>query len=111
MKPQQIQRYEASNYAGASLERLIDVCKALNVHATGLFESEDASKGAVFSWADVDNMVEQFPAREMARRGWFDVPRKADVFELARDYFMRGRRTRNLRAPTTAEDAWRLGAE
>jgi HTH-type transcriptional regulator/antitoxin HigA len=89
MKPQQIQRYEASNYAGASLDRLIDVSKALNVHITGLFESNDASKGAVFSWEDVDEVVwKQFPAREMARRGWFDVPRKADVFEKAREYFM-----------------------
>ena len=42
MKPQQIQRYEASDYSGASLDRLIDVCEALNVHTTGLFESDDA---------------------------------------------------------------------
>lgn len=89
MKPQQVQRYEASNYAGASLERLIDISKALNVHVTGLFEREDASKGAVFSWGGVDDIVwKQFPAREMARRGWFDMPRKADVYERARDYFM-----------------------
>ena len=89
MKPQQIQRYEASNYAGASLDRLIDVSKALNVHITGLFESEDASRGAVFSWDDINDVVwKQFPAREMARRGWFDVARKADVFEKAREYFM-----------------------
>lgn len=89
MKPQQVQRYEASDYAGASLDRLVDVSKALNVHITGLFEREDASKGAVFSWEDVDDVAwKQFPAREMARRGWFDMPRKADVYERARDYFM-----------------------
>ena len=90
MKAQQVQRYEASNYAGASLERLISISKALNVHVTGMFEREDASRGAVFSWDDVDEVVwKQFPAREMAKRGWFDVPRKADVYERARDYFMR----------------------
>lgn len=89
MKPQQIQRYEASNYGGASLDRLVEVSKALNVHTTGLFEREDASKGAVFSWEDVDDVVwRQFPAREMASRGWFDVPRRADVFEKVRDYFL-----------------------
>lgn len=90
MKPQQIQRYEASSYTGASLDRLIDVSKALNVHITGLFERDDASKGAIYSWQDVDEVVwKQFPVREMARRGWFDVPRRADIFEKARDYFMR----------------------
>ncbi len=89
MKPQQIQRYEASNYAGASLERLIDVSKVLNVHITGLFERENASKGAIYSWEDVSDVVwKQFPAREMAKRGWFEMPRKADIFEKARDYFM-----------------------
>ena len=90
MKAQQIQRYEASNYAGANLERLINISKVLNVHIIGLFEREDASKGVVFSWGDVDDVVwRQFPAREMAKRGWFDMPRKADVYERARDYFMR----------------------
>ncbi|MDY8110923.1 XRE family transcriptional regulator [Fulvimarina sp. 2208YS6-2-32] len=89
MKAQQIQRYEASEYSGASFSRLIDVCEALNVHATGLFERDDMSKGAVFSWSDVDDVVwKQLPAREMARRGWFDVPRKGDVHQLARKYFM-----------------------
>lgn len=89
MRPQQIQRYEASSYAGASLDRLIEVSKALNVHITGVFESANAPKGAVFSWEDVDEVVwKQFPAREMARLGWFDLPRKADVFEKAREYFM-----------------------
>ncbi|WP_081636430.1 XRE family transcriptional regulator [Methylobacterium sp. 285MFTsu5.1] len=90
MKPQQIQRYEASEYMGASLNRLVEVSRALNVHTTGLFEAGDESKGAIFSWDNVDDIVwKQLPAREMARRGWFDLPRRADVFALARDYFMR----------------------
>lgn len=89
LKPQQIQRYEASEYMGASLDRLVDISKALNVHITGLFESGHASKGSVFSWANVEDVVwRQFPAREMAKRGWFDVPRNADVFQKARDYFL-----------------------
>lgn len=89
MKAQQIQRYEASDYSGASLDRLIDVCEALNVHITGLFESEETSKGSIFSWSDIDDVVwTQFPAREMAKRGWFDVPSKSDVNQLARNYFL-----------------------
>lgn len=89
MKPQQIQRYEASDYSGASLDRLIEVSKALNVHVTGLFESGRA-KGAVFSWDNIDDVVwKQFPAREMAKRGWFDIPRGADIFDRVKDYFMR----------------------
>ena len=90
MKAQQIQRYEASDYSGASLDRLIEVCEALNVHTIGLFQNDNASKGSVFSWSDIDDVVwKQFPAREMAKRGWFDVPRKGDVYQLAREYFMR----------------------
>lgn len=90
MKAQQIQRYEASDYSGASLSRLIHVCDALNVHTIGLFESGNSSKGSVVSWSDIDDVVwQQLPAREMAKRGWFDVPRKGDVYQLARDYFMR----------------------
>lgn len=90
MRAQQIQRYEASGYSGASLDRLIDVCNALNVHTSGLFESDDTSRGSVFSWSDIDDVVwKQIPAREMAKRGWFDVPRRSDVYQLARDYFMR----------------------
>lgn len=89
VKAQQIQRYESSNYSGASLDRLIEVCSLLNVHITGLFESQDASKGSIFSWSGIDDIVwKQFPAREMAKRGWFDVPRKSDIHHLARDYFM-----------------------
>lgn len=89
LKPQQIQRYEASDYSSASLDRLIEICSALNVHTTGLFESDDASKGSIFSWSNIEDVVwKQFPAREMAKRGWFDVPRKSDVHQLAREYFM-----------------------
>jgi HTH-type transcriptional regulator/antitoxin HigA len=90
LKPQQIQRYEASEYMGASLSRLIDISKALNINVSGMFETDSSSSNAVFSWSNVNDVTwKQLPAREMARRGWFDVPRKADLFELARDYFMR----------------------
>ncbi len=40
VQPQRIQRDEASNYAGASLDRLISISKALNLHAVGKLEAE-----------------------------------------------------------------------
>ena len=49
VQAQQIQRYEASDYMGASLGRLIDISKVLNVHTTGLFETETKRDGTVFS--------------------------------------------------------------
>ena len=89
MKAQQIQRYEASEYSGASLSRVIEVCEALNVRTTGLFKSTDGTKGSVFSWPDVDDLVwAQFPVQEMARRGWFDVPSNSNICEVAREYLM-----------------------
>ena len=37
LKPQQIQRYEATEYQGASLARLIEVSRVLGVHTEGVF--------------------------------------------------------------------------
>ena len=50
VKPQQVQRYEATGYLAASLSRLIEVSEILGVHAVGMFGSERASHGGVFSW-------------------------------------------------------------
>ena len=89
MKAQQIQRYEASEYASASLQRLIEVADVLDVHSANLFDLQTGSKGSIFTWSEVDDVVwQEFPAREMARRGWFDTPRGEDVYDLARSYFM-----------------------
>ncbi len=89
VQAQQIQRYEASNYMWASLARLIRIAKALNVHTAGLFETEAKQDGAVYTWADVDDVVwRQMPVREMAKRKWFDVPRGADLVERAKSYIL-----------------------
>ena len=89
VQAQQIQRYEASDYMGASLGRLIDISKVLNVHTTGLFETETNRDGTVFSWENVDGVVwRQLPTREMAKRKWFEVPRGADLIEHAKAYFL-----------------------
>ena len=89
VQPQQIQRYEASNYMGASLARLIKISKALNVHTAGMFDTETDGDGTVYAWEDIDDVFwRQLPAREMAKRKWFDVPRGADLVERARTYFL-----------------------
>ena len=80
---QQIQRYEASEYIDASLSRLIEVSRVLDVHAENLFETN-----AVFTWSAVDEVVwNKLPVNEMARRRWFDVPRGTDIIERAKEYF------------------------
>ena len=84
LEPRQIQRYEASEYMGASLSRLIEVARILNVHAEGLFETS-----AVFTWSAVEDVVwRKLPVNEMAKRRWFDSPRGADVIERAKEYFL-----------------------
>ena len=89
LKPQQVQRYETTEYMSASLSRLVEVANILNVHTTGLFDTETNHGGSVFSWGDVDDVVwQQFPAREMAKRQWFDMPRGADLIERAKSYFL-----------------------
>mgnify|MGYP001044762537 CR=1 FL=1 len=90
VKPQQVQRYEASEYMGASLAKLIAVSEILNVHTEGLFETEAVQQGAIYSWGAVDELVwQQFPVKEMAKRRWFDVPQGANVIESAKAYFLK----------------------
>ncbi len=89
MQARQIQRYETTNYMGASLARLIEISKALNVHTAGLFETGMKQDGAVYAWKDIDDVVwRQMPVREMAKRKWFDVPHGADLIERAKTYFL-----------------------
>ena len=90
LKPQQVQRYEASEYMGASLARLIEVSKVLNVHTTGVFEAETARAGAVFSLEKAEDLAwNQLPAKEMVKRRWFDMPHGSDPIEHAKAYFLR----------------------
>lgn len=89
MKPQQVQRYEASGYMGASLGRLIEVSKALGVKTSGSFEGPKQVGGSIFSWGDTDDVVwGQFPYKEMIKRKWFSVPRGANQNECVKNYFL-----------------------
>ncbi len=90
MKPQQVQRYEATDYMGASLARLIEVSRALGVKASGTFEGPKQAGSSVFVWGHADDVVwAQLPCKEMRRRKWFDVPRGANPVEMAKNYFLR----------------------
>jgi len=89
MKPQQVQRYEATDYMGANLGRLVQVSKALGVKASGSFEGPKQAGGSVFAWASADNIVwSQLPYKEMIKRKWFDLPRGANPIERVKDYFL-----------------------
>ena len=89
MKPQQVQRYEATDYMGASLGRLIEISKALGVKTSGSFEGPKQAGGSVFAWGDVDDIVwSQLPYKEMIKRKWFDLPRGANPIERVKEYFL-----------------------
>jgi HTH-type transcriptional regulator/antitoxin HigA len=89
MKPQQVQRYEATDYMGASLRRLIEISRALGVKASGSFEGTKHAGGSVFAWGDVDDIVwGQLPYKEMIRRKWFDLPRGSNPIEKVKEYFL-----------------------
>jgi HTH-type transcriptional regulator / antitoxin HigA len=89
MKPQQVQRYEATDYMGASLGRLIEISKALGVKASGSFEGPKLAGASVFAWGDTDDIVwGQLPYKEMIKRKWFTLPRGANPIEKVKEYFL-----------------------
>jgi len=89
MKPQQVQRYEATDYMGASLGRLIEISNALGVKASGSFEGPKQAGGSVFAWGNADDIVwGQLPYKEMIKRKWFDLPRGANPIERVKEYFL-----------------------
>jgi len=70
IKEQQIQRYEAEEYASANLKRLAAVAKALDISIKEVAEFTSFEKSfkideSGFSW-------DQFPIKEMYRRNWFE---------------------------------------
>lgn len=89
MKPQQVQRYEATDYMGASLGRLSEISRTLGVKVSGIFEGPRQASGSVFAWGDADDIVwGQLPYKEMIKRKWFDLPRGANPIERVKEYFL-----------------------
>jgi HTH-type transcriptional regulator/antitoxin HigA len=90
MKPQQVQRYEATEYSGASLSRLVEVSRALGVMISGSFQGSVTSGNSVFAWTDIDDVVwTQFPHKEMSKRGWLQIGRGENPVPKVREYFQR----------------------
>ncbi len=87
MKPQQVQRYEATEYMSASLARLIEVANVLKVRVSQSYSSERApAESSLFAWSSPDDVDwTRFPLKEMAKRGWL---RGNDLVEAARQYFL-----------------------
>jgi HTH-type transcriptional regulator/antitoxin HigA len=89
VKPQQIQRYEATSYMGASLGRLIAVARVLGVKTSGAIEGARGSSSAVFVWSEADDVVwSQLPYKEMIRRNWFEVRKGERPLESVKTYFL-----------------------
>lgn len=71
LKEQQIQRYEAEEYASANLRRLAEVARALGLSISEVAEFRATSQESLdgendtFAW-------DQFPVKEMYRRNWFE---------------------------------------
>lgn len=89
LKLQQIQRFEASEYMGASLDRLIQVANILNIDTVGSFGTGTTYGNVIFSWENINTLRwQEFPSKEMIRRKWFDLPRGADPTEATKAYFL-----------------------
>lgn len=89
MKPQQIQRYEATDYMGASLARLIEISDLLGVRTSESFSADGGATGAVLAWSDVEHVNwDRFPAKEMAKRGWISLPKGRRIADAVREFFL-----------------------
>lgn len=71
LKEQQIQRYEADEYASASLRRLSEIAEALKLNITEIAELR-AEHSAVETAGEVGLDWRKFPVKEMYRREWFE---------------------------------------
>lgn len=89
MPPQQIQRYEASGYMGASLARLIEIANVLGVSVRESWEGKNTVDGnSIFIWEDESNIRwNEFPIKEMVKRGWLSLKHKLSPVEAVKKYF------------------------
>jgi HTH-type transcriptional regulator/antitoxin HigA len=71
LKEQQIQRYEAEEYASANLQRLAEIANALGLNISEIAEFR-AKPQQSLNAGESDIAWDQFPIKEMYRRNWFD---------------------------------------
>lgn len=97
LKEQQIQRYEKERYRMASLQRLADIAKALEVELNGrlvAIKSSNRVRNKDLSALISDVPLTCFPIREMAKRGWIASSAKSPVSDeltrkAIRGFFLR----------------------
>ena len=88
LKPQQIQRYEASSYQGASLARLVEISRVLGVCVEALFRNRQDEQGGLLVWSREDEIDwERLPIKEMVEREWFSVPNEEHRLDATRRFF------------------------
>ncbi len=90
MTQQQIQRYEATNYMGASLSRLIEIADVLEVSVQEIWgESEPKNGNSIFSWNNPDSVDwNKFPIKEMISRDWLDLNQHKSPTMAVQDFFI-----------------------
>lgn len=91
MSAQQIQRYEATNYMGASLSRLIEISSILGVKVKESWGGERCSSAdTIFIWDNISNISwDKFPIKEMLTRQWIQLKNKQSPVDCIREYFAR----------------------
>lgn len=89
MSQQQIQRYEASGYMGASLARLTQIAEALEVTLQEFRTSgKQESSNMIYSWENETGINwNKFPIKEMIKRGWFTLKQKSSAISAVKEYF------------------------
>jgi HTH-type transcriptional regulator/antitoxin HigA len=87
--PQQIQRYESSDYMGASLSRLIEVASVLGVSIKETWSGSNSVDGnSVFIWEGESNVEwNKFPIKEMVKRGWINLKHQVSAVDAVKEYF------------------------
>ena len=95
VKEQQIQRYEAQKYAGASLRRVIEIARALDIDADQITEKAPFISD-LLEW-------DKFPVRIMYKRGWFEeFSGSLDEIKQVANELVENYITSNIRKPTLA---------
>lgn len=90
LKPQQIQRYEASGYLGANLSRLIEIAEELEVQVATSFSEEESDSGGLMAWSGFEEIDwRRLPATEMVQRGWFKPDLGESLLAATHSYFTR----------------------
>ncbi len=90
LKPQQIQRYEASSYMSASLTRLIEIASNLNVKVSESWGEKGSEKrNTIYSWNTITDIDwQKFPFQEMLKRGWLKLNDKTNPAAAIQQYFI-----------------------